>query len=190
MGISNTTSKNEKDNLANSDYTISSRFVKWAHPDLRVTHCFNCVYNDRRIFEKKNSPPIGKKNHLFCECYYEYIRQKAFGTISNKGAESPDIYLKVYGRLPDYYVTKQEAEEIYGWDSSKNTLAGKAPGKMIGGDIYGNIPPFLPEKDGRIWRECDIDYTEGRRNMKRLYYSSDGLMFYSPDHGITFYYIN
>lgn len=65
MGISNTTSKNEKDNLANGDYTISSRFVKWAHPDLRVTHCFNCVYNDRRIFEKKEQSTNRKKESSF-----------------------------------------------------------------------------------------------------------------------------
>ena len=34
----------------------------------------------------------------------------------------------------------------------------------------------------RTWHECDVDYTSGRRNNKRLYYSNDGLIFFSPTH--------
>ena len=88
------------------------------------------------------------------------------------------------------YNYQEEAKKEYGWKQGKNTLAGKAPGKMIGGDLYFNIPPILPEKEGRIWYECDVDYESGGRNTKRLYYSNDGLMFYSPDHGRTFYYVS
>lgn len=62
---------------------------------------------------------------------------------------------------------------------------------MIGGDLYLNISLILPEKEGRVWYECDVDYEKNKRNSKRLYYSNDGLMFYSPDHGTsTFYYVN
>ena len=75
-----------------------------------------------------------------------------------------------------------EAKEKYGWNSRRNTLAGKAPGKMIGGDIFFNVPPILPQKEGRIWYECDVDYISGLRNSLRLYYSNDGLMFYSEFH--------
>ena len=93
--------------------------------------------------------------------------------------------------MPDYYITKEEAKEKYGWIQGKNTMAGKAPGKMIGGDIYNNDERKLPKKEGRIWYECDVDYEINKRNSKRLYYSNDGLMFYSPDHGkSTFYHIN
>ena len=158
---------------------------------MRRTHCYDCQSNHLRIFANDESkPPIGRYNHPFCECFYDDVEQRSVGSISNKGLQSPDIYRKAYGKLPDYYITKKEAERKYGWDSSKNTLAGKAPGKMIGGEIYCNVPPILPEKEGRIWYECDVDYESGRRNNKRLYYSNDGLMFYSPDHGRTFYYIN
>ena len=38
--------------------------------------------------------------------------------------------------------------------------------------------------------QSDVDYEGLKRNSKRLYYSNDGLMFYSPDHGKTFYYVN
>lgn len=83
--------------------------------------------------------------------------------------------------MPDYYITKKEAEEKYDWESGKN-LARLAPGKMIGGDIYYNKEGILPSKDGRIWYECDIDYQSGKRNSLRLYYSNDGLMIISTNH--------
>ena len=166
-------------------------FVQWIHKNMTKTHCYTCTSNHQRIFENnEDKPKIGVDNHPFCECYYADVEQKSVGSISSKGILAPDVYLKAYGKLPDYYITKEEAEEKYGWDSSKNTLAGKAPGKMIGGVVYHNIPPLLPEKEGRVWCECDVDYESGRRNTKRLYYSNDGLMFYSPDHGRTFYHVN
>lgn len=168
-----------------------AQFLQWQHPNLRRTHCFTCEFNHLRIFENNESKPkIGKDNHPFCECFYEDVERKSVGSISNKGIQSPDVYLKAYGKLPDYYITKEEAKEKYGWIQGKNTISGKAPGKMIGGNIYKNKPPKLPQKEGRIWYECDVDYESGRRNTKRLYYSNDGLMFYSPDHGRTFYYVN
>ena len=84
--------------------------------------------------------------------------------------------------MPDYYITKEEAKEKYGWIQGKNTIAGKAPGKMIGGDIFKNREHMLPEKEGRVWYECDVDYVSGNRGAcSRLYYSNDGLMFYT-DH--------
>lgn len=95
---------------------------------------------------------------------------------------APDVYLKAYGKLPDYYITKEEAKEKYGWNPRRNTLAGKTPGKMIGGDVYNNNDLKLPQKEGRIWYECDVDYVSGNRGTcSRLYYSNDGLMFYT-DH--------
>ena len=167
-----------------------AQFLQWRHPNLRKTHCFTCESNHLRIFENNESKPlVGKDNHPFCECFYDDVEQKTVGSISNKGIKSPDVYLKAYGKLPDYYITKEEARSL-GWSEGKN-LAHFAPGKMIGGDIYFNDPPKLPQKEGRIWYECDVDYEINKRNSKRLYYSNDGLMFYSPDHGkSTFYHIN
>ena len=158
-------------------------FVQWIHKNMTKTHCYTCTSNHQRIFENNDDKPkIGADNHPFCECYYADVEQKSVGSISSKGILAPDVYLKAYGKLPDYYITKEEAERKYGWNSSKNTLAGKAPGKMIGGDIYINKERFLPEKEGRVWYECDVDYVNGsRRTCSRLYYSNDGLMFYT-DH--------
>jgi len=36
----------------------------------------------------------------------------------------------------------------------------------------------LPEKDGRVWYEADIDYESGFRNTKRIVFSNDGLIFF------------
>ena len=64
-------------------------------------------------------------------------------------------------------------------------MAHFAPGKMIGGNIFNNRKGILPEKEGRIWYECDVDYIAGKRNSLRLYYSNDGLIFYSEFHDET-----
>ncbi|MDD4081726.1 MAG: ribonuclease domain-containing protein, partial [Eubacteriales bacterium] len=60
-------------------------------------------------------------------------------------------------------------------------------GKTIGGDRFGNFEGLLPEKKGRQYNECDID-TLGRpsRDARRLVYSNDGLIYYTPDHYESF----
>lgn len=125
--------------------------------------------------------------HPNCDCVYQNVPIKSIGSVS-KRQPAPDVWLKLFGKLPDYYITKDEAKNIYGWDPSKNTLAGKAPGKMIGDEPYRNDMHRLPEKEGRTWKYCDVDYESGGRSDLRLFYSSDGLMFYSKDHGDTNFY--
>lgn len=95
------------------------------------------------------------------------------------------LYLHTYGRLPDNYITKKEAQEL-GWDSKKGNLKDVAPGMSIGGSHFGNYEGQLPEKDGRKYYECDLDYDGGYRGAKRLIYSNDGLIFYTEDHYKTF----
>ena len=118
--------------------------------------------------------------HPNCDCYYQDLEIKKAGTIS-KFQPAPDVWLKMFGKLPDYYITKEEAMTKYGWKRGKD-LSKLAPKKIIGGNIYYNKEHILPENQGRIWYECDIDYANGNRNSNRLYYSNDGLMFYSPNH--------
>lgn len=162
---------------------IDQEFVQYQHGnEIRKSHCSKCLLNDKRIFEIGTEPPTGLENHRFCHCKYETVNRFPVGVISKMGELAPDVYLKNFGYLPDYYITKKEAQEVYGWDSRRNTIAGKAPGKMIGGDIYDNDRLILPVKEGRIWYECDVDYASGGRNSLRLFYSNDGLMFYSVDH--------
>lgn len=95
------------------------------------------------------------------------------------------LYLHLYRKLPSNYITKSEAERL-GWNSSKNTLAEVAPGKSIGGDRFGNYEDQLPYKKGVTYKECDIDYTSGSRNAKRIVYSSTGWIYYTEDHYESF----
>lgn len=94
------------------------------------------------------------------------------------------LYIDQYGTLPPNYITKKEARRL-GWNTL-GTLDQVAPGKSIGGDRFGNYEKILPDKKGRIWRECDIDYKRGNRNAKRICYSSDGLIYYSESHYKSF----
>ncbi len=117
--------------------------------------------------------------HPNCDCRYKPVVTKPLGSIS-KRQPAPDVWLKLYGILPDYYIEYDEAKKL-GWRKGTD-LSIFFPNKMLGGDIYLNNEHILPEKEGRKWKHCDIDYKEGKRKSCRLYYSSDGLMFYSPNH--------
>ena len=58
-----------------------------------------------------------------------------------------------------------------------------APGKCIGGDRFWNLEEQLPDADGRIWYECDIDTLDYKdRGSRRLVFSNDGLFYYTHDH--------
>ena len=181
MSILDTIQAKLKRMFSGEQLESGAQFLQWFHKNMTKTHCFTCTSNHQRIFENtQDKPAIGKYNHLLCECYYKDVEQKSVGSISNKGILSPDVYLKAYGILPDYYITKEEARAL-GWSEGKN-LAHFAPGKMLGGGEYNNRNHVLPEKEGRIWYECDVDYEGPKRNKKRLYYSNDGLMFYTESH--------
>lgn len=115
--------------------------------------------------------------------------QDLTGAVSEEGSytskEDVSEYLHTYGHLPSNFITKKEAQAL-GWDSSAGNLDEVAPGKSIGGDRFGNYEGLLPEKSGRKYYECDINYSGGYRGGERIVYSSDGLIFYTEDHYRTF----
>lgn len=105
------------------------------------------------------------------------------GTYTSR--EDVAAYIRAWGRLPDNYITKQEAQRL-GWDSSRGNLWSVAPGKSIGGDRFGNYEGLLP---GGSYTECDIDYQGGYRDSKRLVFRKDGStwrIYYTDDHYNTF----
>ncbi|MCI8662753.1 MAG: ribonuclease [Hungatella sp.] len=95
------------------------------------------------------------------------------------------LYIHLYGHLPDNYITKKEAENL-GWNSKEGNLWQVAPDMSIGGSRFGNYEGALPDKKGRKYYECDIDFDGGYRGAKRIIYSDDGLIFYTEDHYKTF----
>lgn len=105
------------------------------------------------------------------------------GTYTSK--EEVALYIHTYGKLPSNYVTKKEAQAA-GWNNKKGNLQKVIPGASIGGDRYGNYEGLLPDKKGRKYFECDIDYDGGYRDAKRIVYSNDGLIFYTEDHYKSF----
>lgn len=111
------------------------------------------------------------------------------GTVEESGSytskEDVGLYLHLYGHLPDNYITKKEAESL-GWDSRAGNLWEVAPGMSIGGSRFGNYEGLLPDKKGRKYYECDIDYEGGYRGAGRIVYSDDGLIYYTEDHYKTF----
>lgn len=98
--------------------------------------------------------------------------------------EDVALYIHTYGRLPDNFMTKREAQSL-GW--SGGSLEQYAPGAAIGGDRFGNYEGLLPTKKGRVYTECDID-TKGKssRGAKRIVFSNDGLIYYTGDHYESF----
>ena len=94
-------------------------------------------------------------------------------------------YIHKYDSLPDNFITKKEAQNL-GWNSREGNLHKVAPGKSIGGDRFGNYEGQLPEKKGRRYYECDIDYEGGYREEERIIFSDDGLIFYTDNHYQSF----
>lgn len=109
----------------------------------------------------------------------------AAGTETDIGSNGVDLYVALHGRLPNFYLTQDEAKER-GWKKWLGNLADVLPGILIGGDIYGNRDYRLPEAIGRVWHEADFDDVRGYRNGCRLLYSNDGLIFVIYDHYLTF----
>jgi len=104
---------------------------------------------------------------------------------SYSGMEEVAAYLHLYGTLPPNFITKSEAREM-GWQSDEGNLWQVTDRKSIGGDRFGNREGLLPEKDGRTYYECDVNYQGGFRGGERIVYSNDGLIFYSDDHYSSF----
>ena len=108
---------------------------------------------------------------------------KESGSYTDK--ESVALYIHLYGHLPGNYVSKTKARKA-GWESEEGNLWDVLPGKSIGGSEFYNDEGELPDKKGRRWTECDIDYEGGYRNAKRIVFSNDGLVYYTDDHYRTF----
>lgn len=80
--------------------------------------------------------------------------------------------IKNFGRLPDRYITTEEATRL-GWSGKETETLwglGKTNKKWIGGDSYTN--PTLPTK--QQWLSADVDVVKGYRSPKRVIYSLSG----------------
>ncbi|WPO92178.1 ribonuclease domain-containing protein [Chryseobacterium sp. HR92] len=92
-------------------------------------------------------------------------------------------YVKQNHKLPDYYITKNEARK-QGWNPSKGNLCDILPGKAIGGDKFGNREGRLP--DGEKYFEADVNYHCGGRNADRIIYTQNGDVYLTKNHYKSF----
>lgn len=95
------------------------------------------------------------------------------------------LYIHTYGKLPGNFISKTKARNR-GWVANEGNLDEVCPGMSIGGSRFYNDDGMLPDKKGRYWTECDINYHGGHRGAERIVFSNDGLVFYTSDHYRTF----
>lgn len=98
----------------------------------------------RAKFNRINMEPR-LPQHPNCDCYCSDVKTIQAGTVSRLGQDGPDYWLKHYGRLPYYYITKEAAETL-GWKKGKNTIGGIAPTKMLGATLTKTESAFYPKK--------------------------------------------
>ncbi|WP_297881957.1 ribonuclease domain-containing protein [uncultured Campylobacter sp.] len=143
--------------------------------------------NERAVADSKDEADVHRRHSADYEASNS---QNPYANSKNQLADEPCIsrecvsaHIRRTGALPQNFITKKQAGEL-GWQGGD--LWRYARGKSIGGDRFGNFERRLPDKKGRIWRECDIEYRGGARGAKRLIFSNDGLIFYTADHYESF----
>lgn len=92
-------------------------------------------------------------------------------------------FVKENHRLPDYYITKNEAKKL-GWIPSKGNLCEVLPGKAIGGDYFGNREGKLPK--GEKYFEADVNYNCGKRTSDRIVFTKKGDVYLTKNHYRSF----
>ncbi len=89
------------------------------------------------------------------------------------------LYIHLYGKLPNNFITKRQADNQYG------TTNVSKYGKCIGGDRFYNKEGLLPS--GYTYYECDIGTLySSSRGAKRLVFTYSGIIYYTSDHYNSF----
>lgn len=166
------------------DSVLSKNWYEWKTiVDWRT--CEKCFFMNGRIISKNSQ--IEELEHLNCRCTLVRAGAIRAGNATYDGKNGADYWLKHYGKLPDYYVSREKYSDA-GWINGKSPIKW-FPRKMMYGGKYSNNELKLPVMLGRQWYEADINYYVGKRNQHRIYFSNDGLIFVSYNHGNTFYEI-
>ena len=85
-----------------------------------ITTCKYCIDNHGRIFAFDEDTTKYIPAHLFCRCKVEPMRTISAGYATYNGLNGADIHLLYLNKLPDYYITKENAENA-GWKKEKET---------------------------------------------------------------------
>lgn len=165
----------------------SGNWLMWYSFD-DYKRCVTCRSNTGKIYDDYPPQNEGPPYHPNCRCSIDFIKTIKAGTATVDKENGADYQLYYYNKLPDEYITKNEAKN-YGWNEKKK-LRTILPGRIMVGDVYSNKNGKLPDAPGRIWYEADINYVGFKRSAHRIVYSNDGLMFVTYDHYFSFYEID
>lgn len=168
----------------NKYQTASRNWVEWFSARLPTT-CAYCSDHHGHVLSVNDPDIIWPPVHPNCHCIILPVPAFPAGTATEKGLNGVDYYLFTHHCLPPNYITQDEAK-LRGWKRWLGNLWDVLPGVIIGGDEYYNWDGRLPQSPGRKWYEVDIDYNGGFRNLRRVVFSNDGLMFVIFDHYLTF----
>lgn len=147
------------------------------------------MYVYKNFIEGKKENPDAVKTETVS---YGSASEDQSGTLNSSSQSSIDqlteektviSYVKQNHRLPDYYITKNEARQ-QGWNPSKGNLCDVLPGKAIGGDKFGNRERRLPE--GEKYYEADVNYHCGSRNADRIIFTKNGDVYLTKNHYKSF----
>lgn len=171
--------------------TSSSLTLKYPKKKVKWSSSNHCVaYADgKKVYARSVGEAVitAKCNGVSYSCQVKVcsgetneLRENGIYTSKEKVA----LYIHTYQKLPQNYITKEQARSL-GWEGG--SLLSYAPYKCIGGDVYSNYEKALPVKQGRKYYECDINTLGAlRRGSERLVYSNDGLIYYTSDHYASF----
>ncbi|MBR2013146.1 MAG: phage head morphogenesis protein [Clostridia bacterium] len=165
--------------------TESVNYKTWVSKE-DERRCIICENNHGKIFYIKEKPLIRPPVHFACRCKLELLGAIAAGTATIKGIDGADWWLNYMNKLSDEYINQTELKAL-GWRKGKSVS--DFSNKLLTKGVYRNLNGHLPQKEGRIWYEADINYKTGRRNSQRILWSNDGLIFVTYDHYLTFYEI-
>ena len=163
---------------------LSQNYKYWASIE-DLHRCIDCARLHGTIYKIGEMPQTDPPLHDNCRCSIRVMEALLAGTATGKGKNGADWWIATLNQLPPYYITKDEARSL-GWKAWKGNLATVAPNKMLAKGVYYNDNRHLPDTEGRVWYEADINYTFGWRGNERILYSNDGLIFITRDHYRTF----
>ncbi|KMQ65466.1 ribonuclease N [Chryseobacterium angstadtii] len=145
------------------------------------------IYNNFIADKKENTEAAKPETERYGSASTEY--QSTAGNTSSQSidqlTEEKTVinYVKQNHRLPEYYITKNQAKK-QGWNPSKGNLCEVLPGKAIGGDSFGNREKRLPGNER--YYEADVNYNCGNRNADRIIFTEKGDVYLTKNHYKSF----
>ena len=90
---------------------LSTKWKNWiAVIDPKI--CIDCKDKHGKIYEisEKVSPSLPL--HLHCRCTIKRLKSLFVGEATEKGIDGADWYLKYKGKLPEYYLSRNDASKL------------------------------------------------------------------------------